>query len=177
MAPYTGRGDEGRTDLRSGDRVSKGSRRIEAYGAVDEVNALIGAVRSRCDDDIDVHLGEVQEHLHILQAELATPDPDEDTPQIQSDHVTTLETWMDEYDAELSPLTSFILPGGGRVGAQLHHARAVCRRAERRLVQLMEEADVRPPVQTYLNRLSDLLFVLARVANTREGVPEESPSY
>lgn len=128
MKIYTGRGDEGMTDLRDMTRVSKTSHRIEAYGTVDEVNALIGTVRPTGHDDVDDVLEAVQNHLHIVQADLANPDPDEGDPQIAADHVDELEAWIDEADEELDPLTSFILPGGSETGAKLHHARAVSRR-------------------------------------------------
>ncbi|WP_424006585.1 cob(I)yrinic acid a,c-diamide adenosyltransferase [Haloferax denitrificans] len=177
MKIYTGRGDEGMTDLRDMTRVSKTSHRIEAYGTVDEVNALIGTVRPTGHDDVDDVLEAVQNHLHIVQADLANPDPDEDDPQIAADHVDELEAWIDEADEELDPLTSFILPGGSETGAKLHHARAVSRRAERRVVSLAAEEPVNEEVVAYLNRLSDALFVFARLVNKRDGVPEESPTY
>jgi cob(I)alamin adenosyltransferase len=159
MKIYTRRGDEGQTDLKDMSRVSKASPRIEAYGNVDE------------------WLGDVQNHLHIVQADFATPDPDEDDPVVKEAHTEQLETWIDAADEELEPLTAFILPGGGDAGARLHHARSVCRRAERRAVVLMEEADINEEAVAYLNRLSDLLFVLARLVNARDGVPEENPTY
>ncbi|MFB6179403.1 MAG: cob(I)yrinic acid a,c-diamide adenosyltransferase [Halorientalis sp.] len=178
MKIYTGRGDEGLTDLRNMDRVSKSSPRIEAYGTVDEVNALVGVVRPTGHDDVDEQLREIQNHLHIVQADFANPDPDEGDPQIRDEHVEALETWMDEYDAELDPLESFILPSGSQPGAKLHQARAVCRRAERRAVAFAaDESGVNDAAVVYLNRLSDCLFTLARVVNKREGVPEESPTY
>ncbi|AKU08411.1 MULTISPECIES: cob(I)yrinic acid a,c-diamide adenosyltransferase [Haloferax] len=177
MKIYTGRGDEGMTDLRDMTRVSKTSHRIEAYGTVDEVNALVGTVRPTGHDDVDDVLEAVQNHLHIVQADLANPDPDEDDPQIAADHVDELEAWIDEADEELDPLTSFILPGGSETGAKLHHARAVSRRAERRVVSLAAEEPVNEEVVAYLNRLSDALFVFARLVNKRDGVPEESPTY
>ena len=177
MKIYTGRGDEGKTDLRTMERVSKASPRIEAYGSVDEVNALVGTVRPTGHDDVDDHLREIQNHLHILQADFANPDPDEDDPAVDEDHVEQLEAWMDGYDDELEPLQSFILPGGSEAGASLHHARTVCRRAERRAVALEAEEDVNDAAVTYLNRLSDALFVFGRVVNQREDVPEESPTY
>ncbi|ELZ94590.1 cob(I)yrinic acid a,c-diamide adenosyltransferase [Haloferax sulfurifontis] len=177
MKIYTGRGDEGMTDLRDMTRVSKTSHRIEAYGTVDEVNALIGTVRPTGHDDVDDVLEAVQNHLHIVQADLANPGPDEDDPQIAADHVDELEAWIDEADEELDPLTSFILPGGSETGAKLHHARAVSRRAERRVVSLAAEEPVNEEVVAYLNRLSDALFVFARLVNKRDGVPEESPTY
>lgn len=177
MKIYTGRGDTGRTDLRSADRVSKASPRIEAYGTVDEANALVGVVRPTGYDDIDNQLREIQNHLHVAQAAIANPDPELDDPQMAEEHAAQLEVWMDAHDEELEPLTSFILPDGSTPGARLHHARAVCRRAERRTVELADTEAINGHVLTYLNRLSDALFVLARVVNQREGVPEENPTY
>ena len=133
MKIYTGRGDEGMTDLRDMSRVSKTSPRIEAYGTVDELNSLVGRARPTGHDDVDEKLAAVQNHLHVVQADFSNPNTgDEDTPQVESHHVGTLEEWMDACDDELDPLESFILPGGGDAGARLHHARSVCRRAERR---------------------------------------------
>jgi cob(I)alamin adenosyltransferase len=177
MKIYTGRGDEGQTDLRNMSRVSKASPRIEAYGTVDEVNALVGRTQPTGHDDVDEKLQEVQNHLHVVQADFANPDPDEGDPEVSEEHVELLEGWIDGYDEELDPLESFILPGGGESGANLHHARTVCRRAERRAVTLAAEEDVNDVAVTYLNRLSDALFVLARVANERDGEREESPTY
>jgi cob(I)alamin adenosyltransferase len=177
MPIYTGRGDEGQTDLRTMDRVSKSNPRIEAYGTVDEVNATVGRVRPTGYDDVDEQLRAVQNHLHIVQADLANPDPDEDDPQMTAARVERLEEWMDSYDDELEPLQSFILPGGGDAGARLHHARAVCRRAERRAVALASEEEINEQAVVYLNRLSDALFTLARVVNQRDGVSEEAPDY
>jgi len=178
MTIYTGRGDQGQTDLRTMDRVSKDSRRIEAYGTVDEVNALVGVVRPTGYDDIDDDLRTIQNHLHIVQADFANPSPDEDDPRITEAHVDAIEEMIDEAEEELDPLESFILPSGSEPGAKLHHARAVCRRAERRCVSLAaEEAGINGTAIIYLNRLSDTLFTLARLVNKREGVREESPEY
>ncbi|MFP9192776.1 cob(I)yrinic acid a,c-diamide adenosyltransferase [Natrialbaceae archaeon A-CW1-1] len=179
MPIYTGRGDDGGTDLRDMTRVSKTDPRIEAYGTVDELNALIGSIRPTGHDDIDDQLRSVQNHLHIVQADFANPDPDEDDPVITDDHVDTVENWIDNHDEELEPLRSFILPSGSESGSRLHHARAVCRRAERRAVALQEsEADaVNEAAVQYLNRLSDGLFTLARVVNQRDGSVEETPTY
>ena len=178
MTIYTGRGDQGQTDLRNMERVSKDSRRIEAYGTVDEVNALVGVVRPTGHDDIDGTLRAIQNHLHIVQADFANPQPEEGDPQITEEHVDELEGMIDDADSELDPLTSFILPSGSPPGARLHHARAVCRRAERRSVSLAaEEAGVNETAIIYLNRLSDALFTLARLVNKREGVREENPDY
>ncbi|MGQ3329148.1 MULTISPECIES: cob(I)yrinic acid a,c-diamide adenosyltransferase [Halorubrum] len=177
MTIYTGRGDEGDTDLRDMSRVSKASPRIEAYGTVDEANALIGTVRPTGHDDLDDLLETVQNHLHVVQADLANPDPDPDDPAVEPGHVETLEEHIDALDEELEPLRSFILPGGGEAGARLHHVRTVTRRAERRVVELARSEPINEAVVTYLNRLSDLLFTLGRVANARDGEPEEAPSY
>ncbi|MFB6075004.1 MAG: cob(I)yrinic acid a,c-diamide adenosyltransferase [Haloarculaceae archaeon] len=177
MTIYTGRGDEGRTDLRNMDRVSKASPRIEAYGTVDEVNSLLGAVRPTGHGDIDEKLREIQNHLHVVQADFANPDPDEGDPRVRERHVETLEAYVDECEDELEPLQQFVLPSGAPAGAKLHHARAVCRRAERRAVALADEAAINETALVYLNRLSDALFVLARLTNKREGVREEHPEY
>ncbi|SFS56761.1 cob(I)yrinic acid a,c-diamide adenosyltransferase [Halostagnicola kamekurae] len=177
MNIYTGRGDDGQTDLRTMDRVSKASHRIEAYGTVDELNAVVGTTRPAEYDDLESKLREIQNHLHIVQADFANPDPDEDDPKIEAEHVERLESWIDEYDEELEPLTSFILPSGGDLGSSLHYARTICRRAERRAVALAGEEEINETAVTYLNRLSDALFVFGRVANARDDVPEESPTY
>jgi cob(I)alamin adenosyltransferase len=177
MKIYTGRGDGGQTDLRDMSRVSKASPRIEAYGTVDELNAFVGVVRPTGHDNVDDLLRSVQNHLHVVQADFANPDPDEDDPQVTDDHVTTVEDAIDEFEADLDPLESFILPGGSESGAKLHQARAVCRRAERRAVALAADEPINDSAVVYLNRLSDLLFVLARAVNDREDVPEENPTY
>ena len=177
MPIYTGRGDAGQTDLRDMSRVSKTSPRIEAYGTVDEANALIGRVRPTGEDDIDEKLAAVQNDLFVVQADFANPDPDEGDPRMTEDRVERLEEWMDGYDDELEPLQKFILPGGSEAGAELHHARAVCRRAERRAVALASEEQINETAVAYLNRLSDALFVLARVVNQRAEVREENPTY
>ncbi|MDZ7688722.1 MAG: cob(I)yrinic acid a,c-diamide adenosyltransferase [Halobacteriales archaeon] len=180
MKIYTRRGDDGRTDLRSGERVSKASRRIEAYGNVDEANARVGRAVTVLDEDHeDMHetLAEAQNVLFKAQADLANTDKEEDDPRVTEDDVESVEEAIDEYEEELEPLESFVLPGGTPAGAALHEARTVVRRAERRVVALDEEEGDTGEVQDYLNRLSDLLFVMARVANARAGVEEESPTY
>jgi len=175
MTIYTGRGDEGLTDLRDQSRVSKTNVRIEAYGVVDEANSLIGRVRPTGYDDLDEWLAGVQNHLHIIQAEFSMPESDD--PAIEERHIDELESWIDTADEELEPLTEFILPGGGDSGARLHHARSVTRRAERRAVELANNEPINGEALVYLNRLSDALFTFARLVNTRDGVPETSPSY
>ena len=175
MTIYTGRGDEGLTDLRDRSRVSKTNVRIEAYGVVDEANSLIGRARPTGYDDVDEWLTGVQNHLHIIQAEFSMPESDE--PAIDEEHVEEIEGWIDTADEELEPLTEFILPGGGDSGAALHHARSVTRRAERRAVALANNEPINAEALVYLNRLSDALFTFARLVNARDEVPEKSPSY
>ena len=176
MTIYTGRGDEGETDLFDGTRVGKSDARVAAYGTVDELNALLGVAHPTGHDDLDDQLVAVQNHLHVLQADLANPAADSD-PAIADGHVEAVETWIDEVQAELPAQTEFVLPGGGPAGSHLHHARAVCRRAERQVASLDESGAVSSAVLTYLNRLSDLLYVQARAANRREDVPERNPTY
>lgn len=177
MTIYTRRGDAGSTELRTGERVSKVSPRIESYGTVDELNALLGTIRPSGLADVDEDLGAIQNDLHVIQAELANPDSERDDPCVTAADVERLEDWIDRYDEELDPLQHFILPGGSEMGARLHHARTVSRRAERRVIALHETEPVADPLLAYLNRLSDLLFVLARVVNAREEIPEERPTY
>ncbi len=167
---YTGGGDGGETSLGSGRRLAKHEPRIEACGAVDEANAAIGIARTDAPDDAQVILKLVQNDLFDLGADLTMPESDrhgEDAMRITTGHVERLEQSIDEWNAGLAPLDSFVLPGGSRGSAGLHFARTVVRRAERAVTALNEADPVRPQVIAYLNRLSDLLFVLARHANDR----------
>jgi cob(I)alamin adenosyltransferase len=177
MKIYTGRGDEGMTDLRDMSRVSKTSPRIEAYGTVDELNAVVGTVRPSAFEDVEEALAAIQNNLHVVQADFANPDPEEGDPVVREEHADELEAWIDEFQEELEPLESFILPGGSEEGAKLHQARAVCRRAERRAVDFASQEGANEAAMVYLNRLSDLLFVMARLVNQRTGVEEENPTY
>lgn len=179
MRIYTRKGDDGETDLRSGERVSKSSRRIEAYGTVDEANGRVGSAAARVDDeDVLDALETVQNGLFKTQADLANTDKDEEDPRVTDADVERVEALIDAFDDELEPLTNFILPGGSHAGAALHEARSVVRRAERRVVALAEESGTdENEVLNYLNRVSDLLFVLARVVNSRAGVEEKPPTY
>jgi cob(I)alamin adenosyltransferase len=169
MKIYTKTGDDGETGLFAGPRVKKDDPRIEAYGTVDELNSVLGLVRSaKPPADIDRLLACVQNELFDLGAELATPDPkSRGTNLITQQNVESLEKAIDQFDANLPPLKTFILPGGTPAAAWLHLARTICRRAERRVVTLGDEPNVSLSslVVIYLNRLSDLLFVLARAAN------------
>jgi cob(I)alamin adenosyltransferase len=172
---YTRTGDAGETSLFDGTRVRKSEPRVDAYGEVDEVNACLGLARASCTDhDIDAELVHLQQDLFALGARLA--DPGEKIAArvtkaaLGDEDVTRLEQLIDRYEAELPPLRRFILAGGSPTGAALHLARAVCRRAERRMVAL--EPAVDGVLVRYVNRLSDLLFVLARAANHRAGAAE-----
>lgn len=178
MSVYTGRGDDGETDLMGGGRVPKTHPRIEAYGTVDELNALLGTVRPVPMDDVDDAVQAIQNHLFVLQAQLADPEGHDETPEITDEHVSTLEDWIDAAEAELPEQDSFILPGGTDTGATLHHACTVCRRAERRLVAFADTTDGLDPVTvTYINRLSDALYTYSRLVNHREDALPASPSY
>jgi cob(I)alamin adenosyltransferase len=179
MKIYTRTGDQGETALFGGERVSKDSARIEAYGDVDEVNAAVGVARAFLHDpDLDTILATVQNNLFVLGGDLATPLPPANgqvayrIPRITADHVTAVEQFIDRADAELLPLHTFILPTGDQGAALLHLARTICRRAERRVVALTRHEQINPQAIVYLNRLSDLLFVIARLANHRAGVTE-----
>jgi cob(I)alamin adenosyltransferase len=173
---YTKTGDGGETALFGGPRVMKSDHRVEAYGEVDELNAALGAVRAGVEDpELERLLAHVQDELFAVGAELATPHQARARtaiPPIDPAWAARLEAAIDRWDAELPALTSFVLPGGTRTAAALHLARCVCRRAERRVVALAAEAAVAPEALVYLNRLSDFLFVAARVANHRAGRPE-----
>jgi len=170
---YTGRGDRGKTDLSSGERVSKSSERIAAYGTVDELNSLVGLIASKSERKKD-EFEEVQNELHILQAELANMEPD---TKVTEENTQRLEHLCDKYQEESPPLRSFVLAGGTEVAAHLHLARSVCRRAERKIVELDEKQQIREEVLAYINRLSDLFFLMARHENNEEGVEEKSPKY
>jgi cob(I)alamin adenosyltransferase len=167
---YTKTGDSGETSLGDGRRVSKTDRRIVAYGTVDELNSVLGCVvAARPSAEIGQILTRIQNDLFDLGADLCIPESDQPltyTPlRVTVDQVTQLERWIDSANARLEPLTSFILPGGSLAAAQLHVARTVCRRGEIEVLRLAQSERVNPQVVIYLNRLSDLLFVLARCAN------------
>ncbi len=177
---YTRTGDEGQTGLFGGPRVSKDDIRLEAYGTVDELNSVLGVVAATVEhEDLRGWLATIQSALFDIGGELATPDIEQRVergqpvgPRVTDEDITGLERWIDTLDAELTPLQRFILPGGTAGAAHLHVARTVCRRAERRLVTLGASAAVSPVPMRYLNRLSDLLFTMARAVNARAGVAE-----
>lgn len=166
MRIYTKTGDTGTTGLVGGSRVSKSDGRIAAIGDVDELNALIGVARAQ-ESELDTELHRIQNWLFDLGAELATPpDTKFGNESLSDEHVRKLEESIDEMNEVLSPLRNFILPGGTPVAATLHHARTVCRRAERSVIAF---GDVRPELNRFLNRLSDWLFVAARFENRARG--------
>ena len=173
---YTRTGDAGETGLFGGGRVSKAAGRVSAYGEVDELNAVLGWVLVKAaDPDLRERLRTIQADLFTLGAHLATP-PDARSrghlPPLPEERIAEFERWIDSAEDEMEPLRSFILPGGVEVGAALHLARTVCRRAERAVVALAAAEPVHSTIVAYLNRLSDLLFDFARLANHRAGRPE-----
>jgi len=174
---YTRTGDQGETGLFAGGRVPKDHQRVEAYGGVDELNAVIGMVRTQLQDaEIDSALHRAESELFALGADLATPLDAGATWAVRVDEamIERLEREIDRFETELEPLKHFILPGGSPAGAALHFARTVCRRAERRAVALAHDEEINDAVLRYLNRLSDWLFVAARLVNKRSGQPEEA---
>jgi cob(I)alamin adenosyltransferase len=173
---YTRRGDDGSTGLFGGPRVRKDDLRVAAYGDADELNSALGMAREELRDerqkDLAAIVDRLQSELFTLGSELATPDAEaapKEVPRITAEHVARLENEIDRLTAELPPMRNFILPGGSRAGAALHLCRTVCRRAERTTVELSRESRVSAEALAYLNRLSDLLFVMARAANLRAG--------
>jgi cob(I)alamin adenosyltransferase len=178
MKIYTKTGDQGQTGLFGGGRVSKDDPRVEAYGDVDELNAVLGLARAlEMMPRIDEVLVPIQRDLFSIGALLSTPDLEKmhdhlAKAQVDDGRIRELEQAIDACDRELEPLRAFIVPGGTSKAAALHVARTVCRRAERRVIHLQRNVEIPQIVVIYLNRLSDLLFTLARVANTRAGAGE-----
>ena len=180
MKIYTKTGDDGETGLFGGGRISKDSLRVAAYGAVDEVNAALGLARALDPQEFaDALLQRIQRDLFTIGAELATPDPvklqkalSRSGAAIGGSDVAALEDAIDSHEARLEPLKNFILPGGTPKAATMHLARTVCRRAERAVVALARDEQISPAILQYLNRLSDLLFVLARATNAHTGRPD-----
>jgi cob(I)alamin adenosyltransferase len=175
MRIYTKTGDKGNTSLFGGKRTTKASPRIETYGTVDELNSGLGIARALNPQlDLDEIIARLQNDLFVLGADLATPSGtrSSNVQRIQSDQITYLEETIDRLDSHLQPLSTFVLPGGSQLASQLHLARTICRRAERFVVKLSRKEKVGPLCVIYLNRLSDLLFVMARYANHLEGRQE-----
>jgi len=176
MKIYTKTGDDGQTGLFGGERVSKSDALVDAYGGVDETNACLGVARAaRLEPTLDAALERIQAQLFVLGAELATPKGHRariGLPLIEAEDVAALEAEIDRLEQTLPALKSFILPAGSPGASALHHARTVCRRAERAVVGVAGAAELRPELVIYLNRLSDLLFVMARAQNQASGVPD-----
>ncbi len=176
MKIYTKTGDRGDTRLLDGSKVRKHNERVEAYGDVDELNAFIGAAAAFISDPaVAALLTDIQKDLFSIGAQLADPGFKKQTRskfELPYGRIQAIENAIDGFQAELPPLRQFILAGGGHAGALLHVARTVCRRAERRVVSLSEKVEVNSAVIEFLNRLSDCLFVTARVVNHREGKEE-----
>ena len=180
---YTRTGDCGETGLVGGKRVAKDSPRVEAYGAIDELNSIVGLARAFNEENLDAAeahqlldgvLRQIQDELFDLGSELATP-PEffkEGMYRVGAEEIKRLEKLIDRCQEDLQPLKSFVLPGGGRIGAYLHQCRTVCRRAERDILRLSRSEEVNPTLLKYVNRLSDLFFVLARWIIKRTGEPE-----
>lgn len=175
MKLYTKTGDTGETSLFGGGRVGKDHHRVESYGQLDELNAVLGMARAEGLGALDALTQTLQDQLFTIGSILATPPESKAAghlPKLKPEWVTAMEQAIDGFDAQLPPLTSFVLPGGTKGAAALHLARCVCRRAERRIVPLMREGDVAQEIVVYLNRLSDLLFTMARAANHFAGVKD-----
>src|SRR5882762_2004734 len=174
MKAYSGTGDKGETSLYGGTRVEKADPRVEAYGAIDELNSHLGIARAHIKTKkLNEFLKSVQRDLWILGGDLASELVTTNVPRITKEQLDRLEDVTDELNSGLPRLRRFILPGGSVPGAELHVARAVCRRAERRIVTLSKMESINPDVLPYINRLSSLLFVLARTVNKMQRVPEE----
>lgn len=178
---YTKTGDKGQTSLATGERVSKASERIESYGTVDEFNAIVGICRTQCAKHetpffkkLDTWLEAIQNDLFNLGSDLATPVNSrwKNMKLVGETEISVLEKWIDECQQRLSPLREFVLPGGSELNTHLHLARTVCRRAERIVIRFSGIEDINPQIVPYLNRLSDLFFVLARMSVFEIGVSE-----
>ena len=173
MKIYTRTGDGGDTSLFGGARVPKAALRVEAYGTVDELNAHLGRAVAECADlPVAATLREIQSDLFATGSDLATPSDHRNPTRLDPARIAALEETIDRLEADLDPLKTFILPGGDPAAATLHIARTVCRRAERRTVALAAEEEIGEAPVVYLNRLSDLLFVMARWVNARRGVDD-----
>lgn len=168
MKIYTKTGDDGTTGLQGGTRVGKSNPRIIAYGTVDELNSNLGVVLSEnTDEQVKQILTQIQNELFILGSDLSNPDSNDSSNRISKEMIKHLEDNIDEFEKELKPLTNFILPGGAKIAALIHQARTVARRAEICVVELQKTQKINNFCLQYLNRLSDLLFVLGRIMNKR----------
>ena len=175
MKIYTKTGDDGNTGLQGNYRIEKSHPRIIAYGTVDEANAALGMVLTNSlDDEVATILTKIQNDLFVVGADLSNPNLNDVKNRVSLDLIETLEHHIDKFESELPPLTNFILPGGDRAAAQLHYVRTIVRRAETQTVKLSEKDEINSNCIKYLNRLSDLFFVMGRLINkrkNREDVP------
>ncbi len=170
---YTKTGDDGTTGLIGGKRVKKSSLRIMAYGTVDELNSAIGIIlSSKLDNDINNLLTKIQNDLFVVGADLANADMKNTSNRIRVEMVQFLENEIDKLEKDLAPINYFILPGGDPIASQVHLARAISRRAETQIVNLAENEEINKTCQIYINRLADLLFVLARIINKRKMIKD-----
>lgn len=177
MKIYTKSGDKGETGLFGGERVSKDSPRINAYGTVDELNSFIGlALTEVKDEEVKVLLKRIQNLLFTIGSDLATPDTEKNKkfniPRINAEHIEELEREIDKFDSRLEELRNFILPGGCKSATLLHVCRTICRRAERKAIRLNNEVKINSDIIIFLNRLSDLFFVLSRYENKISGTED-----
>ncbi len=171
MKIYTKAGDQGNTSLLGGAIVSKDNPRVEAYGSVDELNASLGIVLSVCDiEDLSISLRKIQSDLFTIGARLSSKT--QKTDSIHPSRISDLESQIDLLDPQMPPLSNFILPGGSALSSHLHLSRTVCRRAERSTVTLAKTESIDPNILIYLNRLGDLLFVMARFVNYKKKIPD-----
>lgn len=170
MKIYTKSGDDGNTGLQGGLRIGKSHPRIMAYGTVDEANAALGVVLTNTlDEDVEKTLVQIQNELFLVGADLSNPNLNDTKNRVSLVMIEKLEQYIDKFESELPPLTNFILPGGDSSAAQLHYVRTVIRRAETLVVELSEKDEINSNCIKYLNRLSDLFFVMGRVINKRNG--------
>jgi len=170
MKIYTKTGDDGTTGVQGGKRISKSNLRIKAYGVIDELNAIIGLVLSKkFDDDIEDLFRNIQNDLFVVGSDLSNPDLSNMKNRITTEMVTNIEKNIDRLENELPPITNFILPGGHEVASLIHIARTIARRAETIVISLNEKEKINDECKKYLNRLSDLLFVIARTVNKKNG--------
>jgi cob(I)alamin adenosyltransferase len=175
MKIYTKTGDEGKTSLFGGKRVEKNHIRLEAYGTIDELNSVLGVSSSFNNDElVKKTINDIQNSLFRVGSELATPEEVKSKAivSISPEEINNIEKVIDDIELKLNPLKNFILPGGSKLAAFLHLARTVCRRAERKIIELDLNESINPDILVYINRLSDLLFVLARFANHLSSTPE-----
>ncbi len=173
MKIYTKTGDNGNTGLQGNFRISKSHIRIISYGTIDEVNAALGIVLANTlDDDLTKILSDIQNELFLVGADLSNPNLNDVKNRVTLEMIERLEQYIDKFESDLPPLTNFILPGGDNTAAQLHYVRAVVRRAETHVVKLSEKDEINSNCIKYLNRLSDLFFVMGRIINKRKNIDD-----